>query len=223
MKRKIIIILVLISFPIGLSSCDTGDDTSQLLSTLNSMHYEYYPFPSEELTITEDIQINGTVIISSLALEVPEECASIDFCRPIVGFKDNYGAEGISLFPLSSEPYPPCILILTDVKLRFRTLVINEGGPPPPPEIKYSKYPVIQLMPPSDCECDSTQTRCDVDQVCYDNYFSYCLHCRALSQEECVCRDENGIYANGTYCRVVVGDDRLFSGECQNGECEIEW
>lgn len=226
MKQKIIILLTLLSFFIGLSSCDCiliVDDSSQLLSILNSLQYEYYPLPGGDLPITKDILIIGTVTISSEELDVSEECSDIDYCRPLVGFEDNYGAEGISLTPLLSEDYPPGSLTLTNIMLRFRTLVINTGGPPPPPAIKYNKHPVIQLLPPSYHGCDDKKIRCDVDQVCYDDFFSYCLHCSVLSQEECVCRDENGTYTNGTYCRIVEGDDRIFSGECQNGKCEIEW
>jgi hypothetical protein len=98
------------------------------------------------------------------------------------------------------------------------------GSPPPTPEIKYMKYPVIQVMPPADHACEDTQIRCDEDQVCYDKYSAYCRDCLTLSQEECVCRDENGILDDGTYCIVVTGDDTLYSGECQDGICEeVDW
>ena len=219
-----ILIFTLISLIIGLFSCGIVIfDSSQLLSILNSLQYEYYPLPGGKLPITEDITIIGTVTISSEELEVPDECSNIDYCRLLVGFEDLYGAEGISLTPLSDEPYAPCSLTLTNVRLRFRTLVINLGGPPPPPSLKYNKYPVIQLLPPSDYDCDETQIKCDEDQVCYDDYSSYCLHCLALSQEECVCRDENEIFDDGTDCMVITGDDTIDYGECQNGECVGEW
>ena len=221
MKQKLFIIVTLLS--VCLLSCDCiliVNDSSRLLSILNSLHYEYYPHPSGTLPITKDILIIGTITITSEELEVPDECSNIGYCRPLVGFEDNYGVEGISLTPLSFGEYPPCSLTLTNVMLRFRTLVINVGGPPPPPEIKYSKYPAIQLMPPSHYECDDSQIGCDVDRVCYDDHFSYCLHCLALSQEECVCQGKNEIFDDGTDCMVVTGDDTYSSGECQNGKCE---
>jgi hypothetical protein len=225
MRQKIaILIFTLIFLTIGLFSCGIVIfGSSQLLSILNSLQYEYYPLPGGKLPITEDITIIGTVTISSEELEVPGKCSNIDYCRLLVGFEDNYGVEGITLTPLSDEPDSPVSLTLTNVKLRFRTLVVNMGGPPPPPSLKYNKYPVIQLLPPSDNDCDDTQIKCDEDQTCYDDYFSYCLHCLALSQEECVCRDENEIFDDGTVCMVVTGDDTIDYGECQNGECVGEW
>ena len=219
MKQKITIFLIVISLSIGLYSCNpivVVVDSSQLLDILNLMEYEYYPLPEGSLSITTDILVSGTVTISSEELEVPEKCSNSEVCRFLVGFDDKYGAEGISLTPSTSEDYPPGSLTLTNVMLRFRTLVINLGGPPPD---DYNKIPVIQLLPPSYQGCEDTQTRCDKDQVCYDDYLSYCLHCLALSQEECVCRDEKGIYPDGTSCRVITGDDTLYHGECQNGEC----
>ena len=225
MKQKTAILLfILIFLTIGLSSCAiVVFDSSQLLSILNSMRYEYYPLPGGKLPTTEDIQIIGTVTISSEELEVPGECSNIDYCRPLVGFRDSYGAEGITITPLSDEPDSPYSLTLTNMKLRFRALVVNMGGPPPPPEIKYSKYPIIQLLPPSDYVCNETQIKCNEDKVCYDNYFSYCLHCLALSQEECVCRDENQIFDDGTNRMVVRGDDIIDHGKCQSGECVGDW
>jgi len=193
---------------------------SQLLSILHSQDFGYLnPYSGGNLPITDDIQVAGTVTISSLQIEVPEDCkGEYNYCRQSVGFEDNYGADGISLSPLSSEYfYPPSSLTLTNVRLRFRPLIINTGP------WEYNFIPVIQLMPPSDHECDDTQTKCDVDEVCYDNYFSYCLYCLALSQEECACRDaRGGIFADGTPC-IVVGGCIVSEGECQDGLCVVEW
>ena len=221
LQKTAILLLVCISLAFGLSSCAVVVfNSSQLLAIINSLDYGYYSYQSGNLPITQDILIVGSITISSEELEVPVECSNMDYCRPLVGFEDNYGAEGISFTPSSSEEHPLGSLTLTNVVLRLRPLVINEGGPPPPPEIKYMKYPVIQLMPPADHECENYQIRCDVDQVCYNNYISYCLHCLTLSQEECDCRDENGIFDDGTSCIVVTGDDTYYNGECQDGKCE---
>ena len=217
MKFKIIILIVLMSYAWGLSSCDCMGvySSSQLLSILNSLEYEY--LEPRNLPLTEDIQIIGTVTISSEQMEVPEECTiEYNYCRQSVGFENKYEADGISLSPLSAEYfYPPSSLTLTNVKLRFRPLIINTGP------WEYNFVPVIQLMPPSDRECEDVQTRCDVDQVCYDSYYSYCIYCLALNQAKCRCRDENGIFDDGTPCMMISGDV-LSEGECQDGECAIE-
>jgi len=74
MKFKIIILIVLMSYTWGLSSCDCMGvySSSQLLAILNSLEYEY--LEPRNLPLTEDIQIIGTVTISSEQMEVPEEC-----------------------------------------------------------------------------------------------------------------------------------------------------
>lgn len=221
MKQRIVILIVLISFTIGLSSCESifVCNSSQLLSILNSLHYEYYgPYADWGLPISEDIQIIGTVTISSEQLEVPEECANRLDCRDQVGFADVYGADGISLTPIPPNDglYPPASLTLTNVKLRLRPLFIDTH----PMEFNY--VPVIQLMPPSDHECEGSQIRCEMDQVCYDSYLSYCKSCLDFSQYKCVCRDENGILPDGTECMIMLSNDSFMIGECQDGECITE-
>jgi hypothetical protein len=224
LEKTVILLLVCISLAFGLSSCGVVVfGYSQLLAIVNSLNYGYYSYESGTLPVTQDIMIVGSITISSEEVEAPAGCSNMDYCRPLVGFKDSYGAEGIEFTPYSSEDHPPGSLTLTNVVVRLRPLVINEGGPPPGPS-GYMKYPVIQILPPTDHECEDTQIRCDADQVCYDYYSRYCRHCLTLSQEECVCRDENGIFDEGTYCIVTTGDDTYYSGECQDGICEeVEW
>jgi len=216
--KQIVICFSILLITIGLSSCGIifVFDSSQLISILNSLEYEY--LGPGNLPITEDIQIIGTVTISSEQMDVPEECTDeYNYCRQSVGFEDKYGANGISLTPLSDDYfYPSSSLTLTNVKLRFRPLLINTGP------WEYNFVPVIRLMPPSDHECEDTQTRCDIDQVCYDDYYSYCVYCLALSQSQCRCRDENEIFEDGTYC-LMTGGDIVVEGECQNGECITEY
>lgn len=215
MKQKIIIFLTLISFAIELSSCECIGvcNPFQLLSILNSLKYEYHgPYSSGHLPITEDIQISGTIVISSAQLEIPKECLDRLDCRHLVGFSDKYGADGINVIT-PPDRYSPGILTLTNVRLRFRPLLIDTHP------MQFNYVPVLQIMPPSDYECEDSQTRCEIDQVCYGRYQDYCQHCLALSQEECVCRDEEGIFPDGTYCEFFISGDAIVMGECQDGKC----
>ena len=41
-----------------------------------------------------------------------------------------------------------------------------------------------------------------------------------LTQIECNCRDKDGVYPNGAYCRIITGDDTYIDGECRSGKCE---
>ncbi|MCK5255915.1 MAG: hypothetical protein KAQ81_07830 [Deltaproteobacteria bacterium] len=216
MKIKTILLFALLSITVGFSSCECVGvyNSFQLLSIiLNSLEYEFYPNTSGHLPITEDIQIIGTVTLSSEHLIVPEECANRNDCRNQVGFEDMYGADGISLSPISSDipGFSPSSLTLTNIKLRFRPLLIDTH-----PWL-YNHVPVIMLMPPSDQECNGI--KCEIDQVCYDRYQDYCQHCLALSHQECVCRDENGIFPDGTFCQFFISGDVIMMGECQDGEC----
>lgn len=209
MKRKIIIFFALISYAIGLTSCDSIgiSNSSQLLSILNSMEYGYVGIYSiGHLPITEDIQIIGTVTISSEELIVPEECANRDDCRNQVVFENEYSADGISF----SDGHT---LSLTNIKLRFRPLFIDTHP------MEYNYVPVIKIKPPSDHECNGI--KCEVDKVCY-NYRDYCQHCLVLPHEECVCRDEGGIYPDGTFCQFFLSGDVYVIGECQDGKCVAE-
>lgn len=194
------------------------------MSILNSLEYENYGIYSDgNLPITEDIQINGTVVISSAQLKVPKECLDRQDCRHHVGFTDEYGADGISVISYPGYFYPPGTLILTNVTLRFRPLLIDTH-----PWL-YNHVPVVQLMPPSDYECEESHIKCEYDQVCYStsasfcSYCSYCQHCIGLSHQECVCRDEEEIFPDGTGCEFFVSGDAIMSGECQSGKCEFEY
>jgi len=136
-----------------------------------------------------------------------------------VSFSSEYDADGITFTPLPDvNAYS---LTLTNIKLRFRALTIDRHPDRP------SYVRVIRLMPPSDHECESFETRCESDQVCYDirytsSYHYYCRICLDFSQEECVCRDEDGILPDGTLCEIWFSNDVLMYGECQDGECVIE-
>jgi len=224
MKLKTILLFALLSITIGLSSCEcTGICNSfQLLSILNSLEYEYYgPYSSGHLPITEDIQIIGTVTISSKQLVVPEECANFYDCRHHVGFENKYDVGGISLsaefFDFYSPPFTSS-LTLTDIKLRFRPLLRDTHS-----WLESNHTPVLQLMPPSDYECEESHIKCETDQVCYDRYQDYCQYCLALSHQECVCRDEDVIFPDGTFCQFFISGDALVMGECQDGECIGGW
>lgn len=217
-QKKSVILLPLILFAVGLFSCQNKVtviyNASQLISLLNSLEYKLFDATTtENLPITEDILIIGTVTISSEDLKIPEGCINKDYCRQAIGFEDNYGAEGITLTPISGDYYPPCTLTLTNVRLRFRTVLdffipIDE----------ISTTPVIFLMPPSDYECQDDQIKCDVDKVCYDNYRSYCQKCLTLSQEECACQNEEGVLPDNEHCEIFQGDV-IYRGTCQQGKC----
>jgi hypothetical protein len=215
MKKRTCIFLFLLS--LLLVSCNQIKNTFDLLSLFNSLDYSYMSFygPGNELTVTEDVHIVGTVTISSKWLKIPEECSSIDYCRAMVSFENKYEAEGISV----SEKEGVWLLTLSNVTVRFRPVIVNLGGPPPYGG-GYMSYPVIQLLQPSYEQCGNTSIKCDVDKVCYENYPLYCSYCEQLSQRECDCRDQEGVYPDGTDCIIITGDDTYENGECRSGKCE---
>ncbi len=217
-SKKIFVLLLSCLLSLLLESCEQTNiiyTEHDLLSLLNSLDYSYLSVHGGKLTVTDNIVIIGTITISSKQLNVPEECSSIAYCREMVSFDKRYESKGISLKTTDNESF----LILSNVKLRFRPLIINRGGPPPPAD-DYMKYPEIELLPPSDYQCDNASIKCDVDKVCYENYDSYCLYCEQLTQFECNCRDEDGLYPDGTYCMIVTGDDTYINGQCKSGRCE---
>jgi hypothetical protein len=196
-------------FVLSLFSCvNVVYDASQLLAILNSLTYkEWGNYTIGGLPISDDIHIVGTVTISSELLEVPEECKNREDCRHLVAFKNNYGADDISLPSEFS-------LTLTNVTVRFRALLVDTH----PSE--FNLTPMIHVMPPSYHQCDDSQTKCEIDQVCYNNWFWYCKDCLTLTPDKCVCRDEDGIFADGTDCRFAISDIEM-RGTCQAGECEV--
>lgn len=224
-NKIITFVFIFIPFAVGLSACDNiiNGDSSQLLSILNELEYGHaQSLNGGHLPISENIIINDSVTISSEDLMISDICMRADYCSPDVIFDDLYDHEGISISPLSSDKGSPYILTLSDVTLRFRKIIRNLGGPPPPPG-EYMSYSVMQIMPPSWYKCGDSQIRCIVDSVCYSYYFAYCLYCLTLSQIECDCRDENGLYDDGTSCMYITGDDTYIDGECKSGECEFDW
>ena len=126
MMHRIIILFTFIFSMSSLSACNINQ-TFELLSILNSLLYEYRgPYSSGHLPITEDIQINGTVVITSQQLKVPGECLERKDCRHYFGFQNLYEAGGVSTIPETKYPvYLPGTLILTNVKVRFRKLLID--------------------------------------------------------------------------------------------------
>lgn len=216
MKQRIIILFSFILFIGVLSSCNINQ-AFQLVSILNSLeHGSYSPASSGHLPITEDIQIKGTAVITSKQLQVPEECLDRDDCRHSFGFSNPYEVDGVSIIPNSGYfAYPAGTLILTNVRVRFRKLLILTH-----PWI-FNFIPVIVVLPPSDYECEESEIKCEHDQVCYSP-FTYCRHCLELSTQECACRDENGVFPDGTSCGYLTSDIYII-GECQDGECIPDW
>lgn len=218
------IFLFLITCAVTLSSCENKRNviftSNQLIALLNSLIYENED--AQDLPISDDIQIIGTVTISSEQLAIPAECDNKNEekyheinCRHIVGFENKYPASGIIVHPLSYEYYPPAKITLTNVKLRFRPIYISfylVAG--------YDLIPVIQILSPSDYECSGTDIKCSRDGLCYDNDRGYCYRCLLMTQEECACRDEKGVYPDGAECWLYYGGDVLQSGTCKNGNCE---
>jgi hypothetical protein len=142
-----VIIFVLSFLPGGCDLCDQDNQTStttsfqidngtpekELLSLLNAQTYEYYRHGT--LPITDDIEIVGKITISTEQLEVPQDWVEHFHgdCRVHVGFADYYvsNIDGIELsanymaMEASSFSIEPAVLTLTDVKLRFRHLIVN--------------------------------------------------------------------------------------------------
>lgn len=222
-NAKKIILFILLPIITVFCSCKIDKNviytSHQLKALLNSLEYKGYSAETTgNLPITDDIEIVGTVTISSDQLEIPEGCLNNNHCRQSVGFFLPEPIEGVQLKPLSEEEYPPCVLTLKNVRLRFRTLRIDTTF-----YTNYSTTPVIVLMPPSNYECKDSEIKCDTDNVCYDTYNSYCLSCLALSQEECACRNRNGALADGESCKVIISADAYVNGTCQNGKCIADW
>lgn len=206
---------------IGFLSCKftSIDTSSQLIALINSLDCGY---PSAtgtgHLPISENIAIDGTLNITSEDLSVPECCSNIDYCSEKISIENLYDHTGIELTEPSHDQTEPVNLTLKNVVVRFRKVIINLGGPPPPPG-DYMRNTLIQILPPTWTACEEAQFRCDLDSVCYDSYFEYCRYCDALTQGQCSCRGEEGLYDDGTSCLQVTGDDTLYDGECINGEC----
>lgn len=212
-----------VSTSVHITVIDSGMTTtirssSELVSKLNSLTFKR---EQGNLPITEDIRIIGTVTVASTQITVPEGLAYGLLClHKAVSFEDTYGADSIIIkyvLPWPPSPYGPAFLTLTDTTLRFRPLIIEKRSPP-----ILCDFPVIQLIPPSDYTCSDKQTKCPVDNVCYDDYQVYCRYCLALSPEECVCRDESGTLSEGTPCTFFPGGDVMFEGTCRNGTCELK-
>ena len=123
-----------------------------------------------------------------------------------IGFK--HFRKALAFFSKLYLGYPPALLILSDITLRFRPIIIKTRSAP-----LWCDFPVIQLLPPSDHGCDDDQILCDYDMVCYNDFEAYCNHCLALPQEACACQNEEGVLADGTFCFIVQGDI-MFTGEC---------
>jgi hypothetical protein len=191
---------------------------SELVSKLNALTFAQQ---SGNLPTTEDIRIDGTVSVSSLQLTVPQGLSAGPYCFiKTVSFGDAYGVDGIHIKPVLTGaicPFGPAVLTITDTTLRFRPLIIKIRVPP----ILFD-FPVIKLLPPSDYVCSDNQTKCPIDNVCYEDYQEYCLYCLALSPEECACRDGGSILSDGTPCTIYPSGDVLFKGICSNGLCLIK-
>ena len=191
----------------------------QLISILNLLSYDSLPMLSGHLPITEDIQIIGKITINSNQLKPAKlhehcECPVFD-CYPELCCVNNFNDERIELSysPIEYEYMcPPFTLTLEDVKLRFRH-VYYDNHPDGFPCI-----PTFIIMPPSDYECEAIQFRCDIDEVCYDSYLSYCYSCLAMDEEKCACRDNDGLF-DGVWCDFPIGTDTFSFGECENGVC----
>lgn len=218
MKRKAIILFTFMLSIDGLPSCNINQ-AFQLVSILNSLEHEYYGRQHYgELPITEDIQINGTVVITSKQLDVPGECLDRNDCRHYFGFSNLYEDDGVNIVssPGIYIAYPPGTLILTNVRVRFRKLLVDTHP------WFFNHVPVIQVLPPSDHECEEFETKCEHDQVCY-NSILHCQYCMELTPPECVCRDEGGTFSDGTSCEFFISGDVIISGVCQDGECIPDW
>jgi len=214
MKQRIIILFTFILFASSFSSCNLNQ-AFQLLSILNTLEYAYQgPYLSGHLPITQDIQINGTVVITSEQLKIPTECLERNDCRHFFGFSNLYEVDGVNTIssPGIYVAYPPGTLILTNVRVRFRKLLIDTH-----PWL-FNIIPVIQVLPPSDRECGESEIKCEYDQVCYSPS-AYCQHCLELSPQECACRDQNGTFQDGIKCEFFVSGDAILTGECLEGEC----
>ncbi len=118
-------------------------------------------------------------------------------CQPEVVFFNNYKVEGIIIDYLDTYTHyliKPSVLSLTDITLRFRSVLLCGQG------FGFPRIPIVYLMPPSNYECESDKIKCNMDNVCYSSH-NYCLHCMAMSLEDCACRNSQGfIDVDGIDC-----------------------
>ena len=179
------------------------------------------PWPlqlSDNLTITGDIEISGSVTIHSYDLSYTDNYVRSSFWYPII-FADDFGGQGIEILenkPVGRQGWGMQKLTLSNIKLRLRKVTEYAAD---------VNAPMVTILPPSDQPCGEGQRRCPDDLVCYDTdddpyWRSYCIQCEKLSLDECACRDAQGTALdNGTECIYGV-DDAPSIGTCRGGVCE---
>ena len=180
------------------------------------------PWPlqlTDNLTITGDIEIRGSVTIHSYDLSYPDNHFRASFWYPIT-FSDDYGDQGIEIVeikPVGQHSWSMQKLTLSNAKLRFRKATDYAADA--------VNAPMVNILPPSDKPCGEGQRRCPDDLVCYDTndapyWRSYCIQCEKLLLEECACRDSTGsVLDNGTDCSYGVSD-AICAGTCSGGVCD---
>lgn len=193
----------------GAGACrvQTVPDAARLIEVVESLETSPYP-----LLQGGSLPVSGNVVVAG-SVRVTTE----DFSEDIV-FDNHCAHAGVVL----QESDCGTALTLTQVTVRFRKLIVTPGGPPLLPGDPSGQVR-LQILPPSFQECGESQFACDADRVCYETYESYCLHCLALPQADCDCRDEAGVLADGTACMVIFGDDVLAPGTCSQGTCDTAW
>ena len=194
----------------------------QLINILNNLEW---PDNDSMLPTTDDIEIQGTVTIKSFQLKYLDK--NTDACIPYnkcpLFFENDHGGEGIEIVNgYESLRNSVSTLRLTNVRLRFRTVRAWLGPA--------SWAPEIILLLPSDQSCKAGELRCAKDNVCYpwitdysfDYWESYCLSCENLTREECICRNDDGIFPDNTTCHYPASPDFFPPGQCRGGVCISE-
>lgn len=201
----------------------------ELVKYLNELEYMFaYPGFSGEQPITPDIEVEGTIVVPSFLLRLPDICHEKG-CFPWVLFYQDQeekipGVSGLYFTRGGSYKRFP-LIILSNTRLRFRPVVFVTVNP----FFTVQRRAILYIMQPSDHSCSSGQMKCERDQVCYEvneqnpwetcPFCPYCLACLDLKSSQCACRDENGILPDGTPCRFRNAPDLVRMGECQSGEC----
>jgi hypothetical protein len=191
-----------------------------LLGVLSQIEFgSVGPYTSAHLPISKDIQVRGTVSLTSSDVPVPATCQSRDDCQHAVVFDHGVGIAGVVFAARDADAgwapgYPG--VTLTDTTIRLRPL-LEDYHP-----WRYNFIPVVSVMPPCTSPCSASARKCPWDGVCYGEQ-QYCRLCEALSNEVCACRTLGGTtIADGGACSFMVSGDVRCQGHCVAGRCQSD-
>jgi len=84
----------------------------------------------------------------------------------------------------------------------------------------YNFVPVVSVLGPCGEACPEGQFACSEDMTCYPDFDSFCRGCEGRAADECACRTEAGMLADGARCEFFVSGDNILAGRCRSGVCD---